>query len=141
MKHSCSRPVSRPHVLFLSRPERPTMTRVACCLAIPFALCVVITSSGCGTPDGPSPTSAEAHQFVEAAEKRLETLSKKASRTGWVQNNFITVDTQRIAADAQSDLAAAVTDLALGARRFEGLQLSDEDSRKLRLLKLQLAAP
>ncbi len=117
------------------------MTRVACCLALPFALCVVIASSGCGTPEGPSATAAEAHQFVEAAEKRLEALSKKAARTGWVQNNFITVDTQRIAADAQSDLAAAVTELALGARRFEGVQLSDEDSRKLRLLKLQLAAP
>ena len=48
---------------------------------------------------------------------------------------------ERIAADAQSDLAAAVTELALGARRFEGLQLPDEDARKLKLIKLQLAAP
>ena len=60
----------------------------------------------------------------------------KASRTGWVQNNFITVDTQKIAADAQSDLAAAVTELARGARRFEALPLPDEDARKLKLLKL-----
>jgi peptidyl-dipeptidase A len=116
------------------------MTRVTCRIVLPIALCVVM-ASGCRAPDRPAPTTAEAHQFVEAAEKRLEVLSKKAARTGWVQNNFITVDTQRIAADAQSDLAAAVSELALGARRFEGVRLSDEDSRKLKLLKLQLAAP
>jgi peptidyl-dipeptidase A len=95
---------------------------------------------GCGA-DGDAPTAEEAHRFVAAAEARLETLGNKASRTGWVQNNFITVDTQKIAADAQSDLAAAVTELARGARRFEGLQLPYEDTRKLRLLKLMLAAP
>jgi peptidyl-dipeptidase A len=91
--------------------------------------------------DTAAPTAQEAHQFLEAAEKRLETLGKKASRAGWVQNNFITVDTQKIAADAQTDLAAAVTELARGARRFEGLQLPYDDTRKLKLLKLQLSAP
>jgi peptidyl-dipeptidase A len=116
------------------------MRRATCRVVLPIALCAVM-ASGCRTPDRPAATAAEAHQFVEAAEKRLEVLSKKASRAGWVQNNFITVDTQRIAADAQSDLAAAVTELALGARRFEGLQLPDDDARKLKLLKLQLAAP
>ena len=87
------------------------------------------------------PTAQEAHQFIEAAEKRLETLGKKASRASWVQNTNITVDTQKIAADAQSDFAAAVTELARGARRFEALQLPYDDARKLKLLKLQLSAP
>src|SRR5438874_4458201 len=91
--------------------------------------------------EGPAPTVSEGQQFIAAAEKRLDLLGKKASRAGWVQNNFITVDTQKIAADAYSDLAAAVTELALGARRFEGLQLPAADARKLKLLKLQLAAP
>src|SRR4051812_29407112 len=86
--------------------------------------------------EGSAPTVSEAQQFVAAAEKRLELLGKKASRAGWVQNNFITVDTQKIAADAYSDLAAAVTELALGAKRFEGLQLPAADARKLKLLKL-----
>src|SRR5688572_20319027 len=87
------------------------------------------------------PTPEEAHHFVEAAENRLQALGNKASRAGWVQSNFITVDTQKIAADAQSDLAAAVTELAMGARRFEPLDLPYEDARKLKLLKLQLSAP
>jgi peptidyl-dipeptidase A len=104
------------------------------------APCLVLTAS-CRSPEAEPPTAAEAHQYVEAAEKRLETLSKKSARTAWVQNNFITVDTQQIAADAQSDVAAAVTELALGARRFESLALPGDDARKLKLLKLQLAAP
>ena len=105
------------------------------------ALAVITLGCQTGGGDAVPPTAEEAHRFIEAAEKRLETLGKKASRAGWVQNNFITVDTQKIAADAQSDFAAAVTELAPGARRFEGLQLPFEDARKLKLLKLQLSAP
>lgn len=110
-----------------------------------LALCTIAGSitPGCqrGGTDGAPPDAQEARQFIEAAEKRLEILGKKASRAGWVRNNFITVDTQKIAADAQSDFAAAVSELARGARRFEGLALPDEDARKLTLLKLQLSAP
>ena len=105
------------------------------------ALAVITLGCRTGGGDAVPATAEEAHQFIEAAEKRLETLGKKASRAGWVQNNFITVDTQKIAADAQSDFAAAITELALGARRFEGLQLPFDDARKLKLLKLQLSAP
>ncbi len=108
-----------------------------------LACALAILTLGCrtGVGDAVPPTAEEGHRFIEAAEKRLETLGKKASRAGWVQSNFITVDTQKIAADARSDFAAAVTELARGARRFEGLQLPVEDARKLKLLKLQLSAP
>jgi peptidyl-dipeptidase A len=105
------------------------------------ALATMTLSCQAGRDNDAPPQPAEAHQFIEAAEKRLETLRKKAGRAGWVQNNFITVDTQKIAADAQSDFAAAVSELARGARRFEGLQLPFDDARKLKLLKLQLSAP
>ena len=81
---------------------------------------VMVLGCRAGGGDAAQPTPQEAHQFIEAAEKRLETLGKKAARAGWVQNTYITVDTQKIAADAQSDFAAAVTELALGARRFDG---------------------
>ena len=76
-----------------------------------FVVSIALTAS-CRPPEAAPPTPAEAHQYLEAAEKRLEALSKKSARTAWVQNNFITVDTQQIAADAQSDVAAAVTELA-----------------------------
>jgi peptidyl-dipeptidase A len=112
-------------------------------MLLPVTTCVVslaCRTSG-PTPRETAPTVNEAQQFIASAEKRLELLGKKAARASWVQNNFITLDTQRIAADAYSDLAAAVTELALGARRFERVQLPATDARKLQLLKLQLAAP
>ena len=97
------------------------MTRPRCPLMLVCALAAMTLGCQTGGGDGAPPTAEEAHRFIEAAEKRLEALGKKASRAAWVQNNFITVDTQKIAADAQSDFAAAVTELAPGARRFEGL--------------------
>ena len=86
-------------------------------------------------------TSAEASAFMERAEKRLLALSIEASRADWVQQNFITFDTEKLAADAQEKLTAAVTELAGEARRYEKLQLSPELKRKFYLLKLSLAAP
>jgi peptidyl-dipeptidase A len=96
--------------------------------------------AGAGCRPGAA-TVEEARQFVEAAERRLERLAGKANRADWVQQTNITVDTERIAADAQSELAAAVTELALDAHRFDGLELPPEETRKLTLLELLLAAP
>src|SRR4051812_8817016 len=109
-----------------------------------LSLVVVSASVGCGAQQSGAnapPSAAQAQQFIAAAEKRLETLGKKAARAAWVQNNFITDDTQKIAADAHSDFAAAISDIALGARRFEKVSLPPTNARKLMLLKLQLAAP
>ena len=105
---------------------------------------IVAAGLGCralGTASSGSPTIDDARTFVDAAEKRLDLLAKKANRADWVLQTNITVDTEKIAADAQSDLAAAVTELALGAKRFEGVTLPPDIARKLVLLKLQLAAP
>src|SRR5437879_9633178 len=42
-----------------------------------------------------SVTAAEAQKFIEDAEQQLFDLGVKASRAGWVQENFITDDTER----------------------------------------------
>jgi peptidyl-dipeptidase A len=110
-------------------------------ILVPALAAVLMPGCQSGGGEVGPPTADEAHRFVEAAEARLHTLGNNASRAGWVQSNFITVDTQKIAADAQSELAAAVSELARGARRFEPLQLPSDDARKLTLVKLMLAAP
>ena len=46
------------------------------------------------------PTAAEAQKFIEDAEQRLFDLGVKASRAGWVQENFITDDTETMSAQA-----------------------------------------
>jgi len=50
---------------------------------------------------GPAtPTVAEAEKFLARAEKTLSDLIIKANRASWVQSNFITDDTELLAADA-----------------------------------------
>jgi peptidyl-dipeptidase A len=87
------------------------------------------------------PTVAEAEKFVAEAEARLLALSLKSSRADWVNSNFITSDTEAIAADARKDYIAAVTELAEASRRFDGLKLPADTTRKLGLLKLALTLP
>ncbi|HZH90035.1 MAG TPA: M2 family metallopeptidase [Pyrinomonadaceae bacterium] len=86
-------------------------------------------------------TVAEAGQFVAHAEQRLMELGLKVSRAGWIQANFITDDTEALAADADNEFTAAVTQLAEQATRFDGLKLPYDTARKLQLLKLALTVP
>jgi peptidyl-dipeptidase A len=89
---------------------------------------------------GPA-TVAEAQAFMKNAEAQLEDLTVRASRASWVQENFITDDTETMSAQANEKLTAVVTQLALDARRFEGLKLPPDLARKFLLLKLSLTAP
>src|ERR1039457_3025618 len=83
-----------------------------------------------------TPTVAEAEEFIRQAETRLNDLTVKASRASWVQSNFITDDTEQMAADANEVLIGATTELAKQATRSDHLKLSGELARKMLLLKL-----
>src|SRR6476646_8372413 len=86
-------------------------------------------------------TVSEAQAFMKKAEEQLEDLNVRASRAQWVQENFITDDTETMSAQANEKLTAVVTQLALDARRFDGLKMPPELARKFLLLKLSLVAP
>ena len=89
------------------------------------------------------PTPAEAKAFVEQAEQKLLALTVESDRASWVQSNFITDDTEALAATAGERRAVAAAALAKEATRFDGLALPEDVARKLKLLKLSLvlAAP
>ncbi len=87
------------------------------------------------------PTPAEAEKFVADAEKQLFDLSIKAQRAGWVQENFITDDTEQMAADINDQLTELATRLAKDAVRFDGMALPYDTARKLQLIKLALTLP
>jgi len=104
-------------------------------------LLLIVLSSTLAAQNSP-PTSADADKFVRDAERDLFNLGLKLQRAGWVQENFITLDTEQIAADANDDFTAAATRYAKEAFRFDGLkQLSYDTSRKLALLKIALTIP
>jgi peptidyl-dipeptidase A len=86
-------------------------------------------------------SNADAAQFIGEVEKRLEQLNVNAARAAFVQETHITPDTEALAARTQEELTAAVTELALAARKYDGQPMADDVRRKLMLLKLQLVAP
>lgn len=87
------------------------------------------------------PTLTEAQDFMNKAEAQLAELSVKVNRAGWVQENFITDDTEAMAADAIDQITAVTTDLVEQAKRFDGLAMPPDLARKFMLLKLGLTAP
>ena len=106
---------------------------------------VAIMSSCSKAPDlstsGGQGTASEADKFMADAEQKLLGLNIKYSRADWVKSTFITDDTEAISAEGNKDVIAATTELAEQSRRFDGVQLSPDVSRKIKLLKLALVLP
>lgn len=84
---------------------------------------------------------SSAMAFLADAEKQLDDLNVKASRASWVQSNFITDDTEAIAADANQQLNTLSAALAKKTREFDGVTLPAEARRKMLLLKLATNFP
>src|SRR2546427_13022282 len=87
------------------------------------------------------PTVAEAQEFMSKAEAQFAELTVKVNRATWVQENFITDDTEALAADAIDQSTAVITELVEQSKRFEGLKMPPDLARKFTLLKLSLTAP
>ena len=113
-------------------------------VAVGVLCCVMAGAIGAGLARGQAkaaPTPEEAKKFIEDAEERLLDLNVKLNRATWVQENFITVDTEQLAADADEEANTASTKYAKEAHRFDQVHLSPELSRKLLLLELAAGFP
>jgi peptidyl-dipeptidase A len=82
-----------------------------------------------------SATADEARKFLEETTARLLELAISASRAEWVQQNFITEDTEALFAARQEELLGASIAAAKEARRFDGVELPADLRRQLDLLK------
>src|ERR1051325_4842851 len=83
-------------------------------------------------------TAAEAKAFVDRANKELLDLQIRATRNQWIQENFITDDTEALNAETANELAMAIQKFALGAKRFDNVQVSPDVRRQLTLLKISI---
>jgi peptidyl-dipeptidase A len=84
----------------------------------------------------------DAARFVAEAEERLARANVEQQRAAWVAENFITVDTQIIAAKAHEDQINLGVALAKNAATFDEVaSLPFDVSRKLELIKLSLTSP
>jgi peptidyl-dipeptidase A len=112
-----------------------------CAFAILILAITSIAAQAQTTQTSNAAPIAEAEAFMKRAETELQDLGVRAQRAAWVQENFITDDTELLSAQAQEKLTAVTTQLALDARRFDHLKMPPELARKFKLLKLSLVAP
>jgi peptidyl-dipeptidase A len=90
-----------------------------------------------------APTPAEARSFLDDVEDHLRKLWVARDRAGWVNENFITDDTEALAAAGEEATAAYVGEAITRSKRFDPIraQLPPEVARKLYLLSLAQTIP
>ena len=101
----------------------------------------LLVSIACAHGLGSGPSADEARSFLEDASTRLDALGVRAARAEWIKANFITVDTEAMAAEASEKYVTASVELAKQASRFNGLQLDANTRRQLEILKRAITMP
>ncbi|MGH9333079.1 MAG: M2 family metallopeptidase, partial [Vicinamibacteria bacterium] len=94
-----------------------------------------------GATSSAAETASDVKAFLERAEAELAEAWIDEGRASWVQSTYITHDTEILAAEAAEKSTALAVALAQEATRFQGLELPEDMSRKLLLLKLALVVP
>lgn len=83
----------------------------------------------------------EAQAFMQDAEKQIYDISEYASRIAWVNANFITEDTDWLAAKSGAEFTELVVKLANETKRYQDLDLPAELERKMGMLKAGITLP
>ena len=84
------------------------------------------------------PTIQDARQFLDEVEKQGLVLGVESSRADWVKSNFITSDTEALAARADERAINAGVVWAKRAADFNGVALPEDMARKMKLLRVAL---
>jgi hypothetical protein len=132
----------------LPREPREIMIGAMTVQRFTFGMLVLagLVSGGCqrqASTANPSPDANNVTQFLAQANENLLKLGNAANEAGWVQDNFITVDTQAISARATENLVNAATDYAKRAAKFPADAGTPDERRQLTVLKntMTMAGP
>ena len=103
---------------------------------------IAVTDEVAVEPQAKEPSVEEAVTFVAKAEEHLAALGQHSERMSWVLANFITEDTEQLAAKANEQFTAAQVEIAVQAARFTELDGLDYDtSRKLNMFRSGIVIP
>jgi peptidyl-dipeptidase A len=125
-----------------SRMQRPA-TRWRFATVALCALSIGCAQTSSSTGGAGSATPADAKTFLDHANETTLTLGIAQSQAGWVQQNFITDDTEAIAARANQAAIEAGARFAKESTKYDKVDVPADQRRMLNLLKtsLVLAAP
>lgn len=121
----------------------------AAVIALGLAACDQPAGNGTAQDGGPEearntseqPSVEEAREFLANAEAELAEMAEYAGRIFWVQNTYINYDTNWLASRVGSESTQLSVRLASEAARFEGLDLPEEMSRKIDILRQGIVIP
>jgi len=107
------------------------------------AACAAALSCSNGRTSAASATPADAKTFLDTANETTLKVGIEASRAGWVQQTFITDDTEALAARANQLANEAGARFAKEATKYDKVDVPADQRRQLTLLKtsLVLATP
>jgi peptidyl-dipeptidase A len=102
-----------------------------------LTLSTLILLSGCSEPV----SVEDAQSFIAATETELEGRREYSARIAWIQANFITDDTDWLAARVDAEDTTRAVALANETKRFEGLELPEDLARKMNILQTGIVLP
>ena len=107
---------------------------IACDKTVELAISVSGEDSG--------PVAENAVEFIASSEQQLTDLGLEVERMSWVYSNFITQDTEKLAAIGNKKFTAMQVELAIEATKFNGVKGVDgETRRKLDMLRSGIVIP
>ena len=108
----------------------------------PVVLLLALASPLAPAAAAPGRPPGAADAYVADAEQQLAAMSPIWQRAQWINETYITDDTDAMAARIDAEHTALQVRLAKGAARFDGVAgLSPDTRRKLGLLKLTITMP
>jgi len=93
---------------------------------------------GCAGSSGAPPSTSDAKTFLGTVNDTMKRLGIEQGRAGWVQQTFITADTEAIAARANQEFIDATARFAKESTKFDKVAVPADERRQLNLLKLSL---
>jgi peptidyl-dipeptidase A len=114
------------------------MTTIRWSFSIAFAAAIAIAGAACTNQTAAAPTAADATQFLATVNDTMKKLGVEQNQAGWVQQNFITDDTEAIAARVNQRVIDATARFAKESVKFDKVDVSPAERRQLNLLKLSL---
>ncbi len=125
-----------------------TQSGIALCVMLALSACDKATnntnntSSNTAIKEAPvTAQPADVEKFLADVEKELVALNLENSRANWIYSNFITDDTAALAAASDQKSTEAGVRFAMEAAKFDNVQVSADQRRKLNSLKQSLVMP
>src|ERR1051325_10555001 len=111
-----------------------------------LAILVAAAAAACGLREpqaAAGPTAADAKSFLDTVNQTTMKLGIEEGRAGWVQQTYITDDTEVLSAHATQAAVDAGVRFAKDSTRFDRVEVPADQRRQLNLLKtsLVLATP